>query len=281
MEANKIYLGDAYELIKQLPDKSVDLVVTDPPYEIYGGGSGGCFGVEHRDYHHQYKDLGVDEHKAEGVEEGDKLDPRNCVCVGFDYSLLDELDRVMKKVNIYIWCNKNQISSLMKHYEDKGCNVDLLVWHKTNPIPTCNNKYLSDLEYCVFAREPGVGLGGTYETKSKLFETPCNKADKEDYEHPTVKPLNIIKTMIMNSTFSADDVVLDPFSGSGTTCVAAKELGHKYIGFEIDENYYRISCDRLNGINQKGEMDLFSVDYEDEFESNYEQLDLFGGDDEQ
>ena len=43
----------------------------------------------------------------------------------------------MKKINIYIWCNKNQISSLMKHYEDKGCNVDLLVWHKTNPIPTC------------------------------------------------------------------------------------------------------------------------------------------------
>lgn len=263
MEFNKIYLGDAYKLIKELPDNSVSLVVTDPPYEIVGGGSGGCFGVEHRDYHQQYKILGKEEHKREGMDEGKGSDPRNCVCLGFDYSLLDELDRVMKKINIYIWCNKNQISSLMKHYEDKGCNVDLLVWHKTNPIPTCNNKYLSDLEYCVFAREPGVGLGGSYETKSKLFESACNKGDKDDYGHPTIKPLEFIKTLIKNSTFSNEDVVLDPFSGSGTTCLAAKELGRKYLGFEIDEHYYNISVDRLSGFNQKGEMDLFNVDYEE------------------
>ena len=273
MDFNKIYLGDAYELIKKLPEKSIDLVVTDPPYEIVGGGSGGCFGVEHRDYHQQYKILGKEEHKREGMDEGKGSDPRNCVCLGFDYSLLDELDRVMKKVNIYIWCNKNQISSLMKHYEDKGCNVDLLVWHKTNPIPTCNNKYLSDLEYCVFARDPGVGLGGTYATKSKLFETPCNKVDKDDYGHPTIKDLNIIKTLVGNSTFSNEDVILDPFAGSGTTCVAAKELGRKYIGFEIDEKYYKIATDRLSGFNQKGEMNLFDIEYEKENEP--EQMNLF------
>lgn len=264
MELNKIYLGDAYELIKQLPDKSVDIVVTDPPYSIVAGGSGGCFGVEHRTYHQQYKTLGKSEHKEEGVDEGKGSDPRNCVCVGFDYALLDELDRVMKKINIYIWCNKNQISALMKHYEDKGCNVDLLVWHKTNPIPTCNNKYLSDLEYCVFAREPGVGLGGSYDTKTKLFSSPCNKLDKQKYGHPTIKPMSIIKTLISNSTFSKDDVVLDPFVGSGTTCVAAKELGLKYIGFEIDENYYKVACDRLEGFDQNGEMDLFAFNYNEE-----------------
>lgn len=262
IKENNIYLGDAYELVKGLPDNSVDLVVTDPPYEIVGGGSGGCFGVEHRSYHQQYKVLGTDEHKREGMDEGNGSDPRNCVCVGFDYSLLDELDRVMKKVNIYIWCNKNQISSLMKHYEDKGCNVDLLVWHKTNPIPTCNNKYLSDLEYCVFAREPGVGLGGTYETKSKLFETACNKADKDDYLHPTIKPLPIIETLVENSTFSENDVVLDPFLGSGTTALAAKHKNRKYIGFEINEEYFNIAKDRLSGINAKGEMNLFDLDYE-------------------
>ena len=203
METNKIYLGDAYELIKQVPDKSVDLIVTDPPYEIIGGGGGGCFGTDQRDYHSEYKTLATDEHKREGLRiiantrrQGQNL---GCVCAGFDYSLLNELDRVMKKINIYIWCNKNQISSLMKHYEDKGCNVDLLVWHKTNPIPTCNNKYLSDLEYWVFAREQGVGLGGTYETKSKLFESACNKEDKDNFGHPTIKPLSIIETLIKNS----------------------------------------------------------------------------------
>ena len=277
LELNKIYLGDAYELIKNVPTGSVDLIVTDPPYEIVAGGSGGCFGVEHRDYHQEYKTLGVSEHKREGLDEGKGSDPRNCVCVGFDYSLLDELDRIMKKINIYIWCNKNQISSLMKHYEDKGCNVDLLVWHKTNPIPTCNNKYLSDLEYCVFARESGVGLGGTYETKTKLFETSCNKADKDDYNHPTIKPLTIIETLVSNSTFSKDAVVFDPFSGSGTTCVAAKNLGLNYLGFEIDPEYHKIACDRLSGWNQHGEMDLFTSSSSSS-SPEWEQISLFGED---
>ena len=225
---NKIYCGDCYELIKQVPDKSVSLVVTDPPYSIVGGGSGGCFGVEHRSYHQQYKVLGTEDHKEEGIDMGKGSDPRNCVCVGFDYALLDELDRVMKKINIYIWCNKNQISSLMKHYEDKGCNVDLLVWHKTNPIPTCNNKYLSDLEYCVFAREAGVGLGGTYETKSKLFESPCNKDDKNDYGHPTCKPVDILEKFIINSS-NEGDLVFDCFMGSASTLIAAKRLKRNYF----------------------------------------------------
>ena len=202
-ELNDVYLEDSYKAIKEIPDKSIDLIVTDPPYEIVGGGSGGCFGVEHRDYHHEYKTLSVDEHKREGLRikanAQRNRENLNCICAGFDYSLLDELDRVMKKINIYIWCNKNQISSLMKHYEDKGCNVDLLVWKKTNPIPTCNNKYLSDLEYCVFARQKGANLYGSYETKSKCFISPANTEDKDEFEHPTIKPLRFIKTLIQNS----------------------------------------------------------------------------------
>lgn len=284
-ETNNIYLGDSYELIKGIPDKSVDVIVTDPPYEIVGGGSGGCFGVEHRDYHHEYKTLSTDEHKREGlriIENTRRVKENlNCVCAGFDYSLLDELDRVMKKINIYIWCNKNQISSLMKHYEDKGCNVDLLVWKKTNPIPTCNNKYLSDLEYCVFAREPNTPIYGTYETKSKCFISPANTEDKDDFGHPTIKPLRFIKTLIQNSISLSlckkeeRPVVFDPFLGSGTSAVAAKELGCDYIGFEINEKYYKIAKDRLNGINQRNEMNLFETDFDKVQEEHLKEMNLF------
>ena len=63
-------------------------------------------------------------------------------------------------------------------------------------------------------------------------------------------------------------VVLDTFLGSGTTCVAAKQLGCQYIGFELNPTFYQIAVDRLNGIDQNGQIDLFSTDYE--------QLDLFG-----
>ena len=65
-------------------------------------------------------------------------------------------------------------------------------------------------------------------------------------------------------------VVFDPFLGSGTTAVACKEIGCKYIGFEIDKKYFQIAKDRLNGINQKGEMSLFDTDFD-----NLEQMSIF------
>ncbi|WRK54643.1 site-specific DNA-methyltransferase [Coprobacillaceae bacterium CR2/5/TPMF4] len=133
---------------------------------------------------------------------------------GVDNTVLDELVRVMKKVNIYIWCNKEQLLQYMEYFKDY--NLELLSWHKTNPVPTCNNKYLSDTEYLLFFRENGVKIYGSYATKRKYYVTPTNKVDKQKYNHPTVKPLDIIENLIINSS-QEDDVILDPFMGSGTT----------------------------------------------------------------
>ncbi len=119
-----------------------------------------------------------------------------------------------------------------------------------------NNTYANDTEYCIFAREQGVKLFGTYETKRKYYLTSTNKDDKDLYHHPTIKPLNIIKNLIINSS-SDGDVVLDCFLGSGTTAVAAKELGRHYIGFEINKDYFKIAQDRLNGIDANGQYSLF------------------------
>lgn len=249
METDKILLGDAYELIKSIPDKSVDLIVTDPPYEIVDGGSAGCFGAEKRSYHKEYSDLGCFEHASERVTKN-RAGSKEHNCVGFDYSLLDELDRTMKRINIYIWCSKRQILPLLQHYESKGCNTDLLTWHKTNTIPTLNDNYYSDTEYLVFAREPGVHLFGTAATKHKFYVTTTNKADKSSFGHPTIKPLEIIKNLIINSS-ERGGLVLDPFCGSGTTCVAAKELGRHFIGFEINPKYHKLAIDRLDGVTVK------------------------------
>ena len=57
-------------------------------------------------------------------------------------------------------------------------------------------------------------------------------------------------------------IVFDPFLGSGSTCIAAKHCGCSYIGFEINEKYFQIAQDRLQGINQKGELNLFDIDYD-------------------
>jgi DNA modification methylase len=82
-----------------------------------------------------------------------------------------------------------------------------------------------------------------------VYETFINMSDKQLYNHPTIKPQWIIENFIINSS-GVGCTVLDPFSGSGTTCAAAKKLGRQYIGFEIDRGYWQSSIDRLNGISQ-------------------------------
>lgn len=152
---------------------------------------------------------------------------------------------------------------MLKHYIEKGCNFDILTWHKTNPLPTMNNTYANDTEYCIMAREKGTKLYGTFETKRKYYVSSINNEDKKYFKHPTIKPIEIIKNLIINSS-KENDVVLDCFMGSGTTAVAAKELGRHFIGFEIDPDYYKIAVDRVKGITQidrelkdKGIMDIF------------------------
>ena len=230
---NTITLGDSYKLIKNIPDKSIDLVIIDPPY-LFDNFGGGCFGNERKK---NRKELEMIRH-------------------GFDYIIIQELKRVMKKTNIYIFCSKAQLRDYFNLFAEE--NIDLLVWHKTNPIPAIANNYLSDLEYCFFAREKGVEVHCNYESSSKLYESAMNKKDKEKYKHPTIKPLPLIKKLIINSS-NKGDIVLDCFSGSGTTCAAAKELGRQFIGIEIDEEYHKISIDRINGILANAQMSFDAI----------------------
>ena len=303
MELNVIYNEDCYEGIKKIPDKSIDLVYIDPPYQFCQGGKGhseiadrkdknkgeiysldtditknkmtggGCFGTKKRNYHSEInitnvnltpqrkayleyvEKYGKDEESERLRIKANAIDNKEntyFISKGFTNDLLDELCRVMKRIYIYIyiWCNKEQLRQIIDYFDDKGCNIDLLTWHKTNPIPTCNNTYLSDTEYCVMARESGCRIYGTVETKHKYYISQCNVSDKELYEHPTIKPLEFVKNHILNST-KENDVVLDCFIGSGTTAVACKELGRNYIGFELNPKYWQIAVDRLNGITQK------------------------------
>lgn len=222
MELDTIYNKDCIEGLKELPDNSIDLVVMDPPYDLLKSG-GGAFGYAKRQYHSQIETM------SEGITN----------------DILEMILSKCKKVNAYIWCNKRQLRQYFDYLDDNGYMIDLLTWHKTNPTPSCGNKYLSDTEYLIYTREKGVKLYGTYETKRKWYVSSLNTADKKKYGHPTVKPLEIIKNLITNSSRGGDSV-LDPFMGSGTTAVAAKLLGRHYVGFEINSDYHRIAEERVN-----------------------------------
>lgn len=214
MKFDYIKQGDCLELIKEIPDKSIDLIITDPPYKISTSGAG-----IYKQADKQYvKELN-------GMKDG------------FSEEVLDELCRVMKKINLYIFCSQKQIIPLLDYFvKKKKCNWNILSWHKTNPVPACGNKYLTDTEFILFFREKGVKVYGEFNTKFTYYVTPLNQKDKKIYKHPTIKPLNILQNLIKNSS-KEGDVVLDPFVGSGTTAVAAVTMERRYIGYELEKEY--------------------------------------------
>lgn len=230
---DELILGDAYELIKGIPDGSVDLIVTDPPYEF---GTGGCdtgLFKNRRNMANSYREI-----REEGLDKG--VDAMR---------ILPELTRVMRKPNIYIWCNKEQIPSYLDWFlKGMGCNFEIIVWGKRNPPPFTGSHYLKDKEYCLYFWK-GVRLDTRYERARTVYLTDINSADKRKYGHPTIKPFGIVSNLIENSSRSGG-VVLDPFMGSGTTCAAAKSLGRHYVGFELNERYFRIAQARVEGTSQ-------------------------------
>lgn len=219
--------GDCLELIKDIPDKKIDLIVTDPPYILTTAGGGGF--IKTRKY----------------------IDEIESMKSGISIQVLDEMVRVMNKINIYLFCSRMQIPIFYQYFiAEKKCNWDLLEWHKTNPAPTCNNKYLSDTEYIFFAREKGVKVKGNYHTKHTYFVTPINQKEKKLYRHPTIKPTSIIDNLIINSC-PKDGIVLDPFMGSDSTGVSAINQDCNFIGYELQPEYFEIAKERINNATKE------------------------------
>lgn len=231
-----IYNQDCLAGMRRMPDGCVDLVITDPPYLI--GNQGGGFWSKAAEGNH---------YNARGTRKG--MEKLSDIKDGFDDAILDELCRVMKKINLYVFCSQKQIQRYLDYFvNERGCNWNLISWRKTNPIPACGNKYLSDTEFILFFREKGVRIYGTYETKRTFYVTLRNQEDNVRYNHPTVKPLNIIRNLIINSS-QTGGIILDPFMGTGTTAVAAKQENRHYIGFEIDKGYYSTAMKRVSALD--------------------------------
>lgn len=232
IKENQVYNVDCYKAIKDIPDNSIDCIYTDIPYLYVNGGQG---------------------HSEMCVRTARKKEELKDISRGIDYTILDDFVRIMKRINIYIWCSKMQLLDIMNYFNNLKCNIDLLVWCKDNPTPQTNNVWLPDLEYCIYARESGVKLNDGYELKSKWFSSPINKRDKDKFAHPTIKPIELVKRHLLHTT-QPNDIVLDCFMGSGTTCVACKDIGRRYIGFEIEKKWYDIAVNRLNKVDANGQM---------------------------
>lgn len=232
MKFDELYNEDCLEGMRRMADGSVDLIVCDPPYVV--GNQGGGFWSKREEGNH---------YNARGTRKG--MERIGGFKDGFPEQILDEMCRVMKRVNLYVFCSQRQIMPYLDYFVTRqGCHWNLLSWHKTNPIPACGNKYLSDTEYILFFREKGVRVYGSYETKRTFYTSLRNQEDNVRYGHPTVKPLPLVRNLIANSS-QRGGVILDPFLGTGTTAVAAKQLGRRYVGFETDIRYWQTAVERV------------------------------------
>ena len=215
---NTIQLGDCYELIKKIPDNSIDLILTDPPYGINMDKGAGGYGCK-KQLVKKYSD------------DWDKTTPSK--------EIFTEMLRIGKKVIIFGG----------NYFTDKlPKSQQWLVWDKVGEIKFHNP--FSDCEL-MWTNLPGKSV------KKYLVKQQGFINDGDERCHPTQKPLRLISNIIKDYT-NENDIVLDCFCGSGTTCVAAKELGRRFIGMEINEKYYKIAVDRLNGINANGQTSIFT-----------------------
>ena len=221
-----IYHGDCFEWLKTVADDTVDCVVTDPPYDIANTTAG-------KSAYQERIQRNMDELKELSITDG------------FNEQVLDELVRVCKGINMYFFCNKAQLPMYFDYFVTKhGCSFDLIKWVKTNPVPAYSNKYISDTEYCFYARKGGYCNPENYADGSTLYRSPLNKKDKDKYGHPTIKPLPLLERLIRNSS-KPGQLILDPYMGSGSTAVAAINMGRDYIGAELTEKYYKICQQRI------------------------------------
>lgn len=228
----KLLQGDCSELLKGIPDESIDLIATDPPYLVSSTNGGGTIN-NIKKLNKSLSDL------KKNID----------ITQGYNIELYGEqFIRVMKQINIYLWCNKAQIPEYFDFYVKKHrCKFDIICWHKTNALPTYSNKYLSDTEYLLYFRKgSGKCFPQSYEDAKTFYIAPINHKDKKLYGHPTIKPLDITEKIIRNSTREGQ-LVLDPFMGSGTTGVACVNTDRKFIGIEIDKEYFDIAQKRVKG----------------------------------
>ena len=224
---NKIINAECMDILKQLPNDSVDLVLTDPPYLIKNTKAGGqsSFAKSIQNMNDEIKEAGITE--------------------GISLEFCEEIIRIQEKINAYIWCSKSQIINYLDFFVTKnGCSFDILCWQKDNAMPTFNNKYLTDKEYCLYFRKGGYCQPQNYEKAKTIFHEPINIKDKNKFGHPTIKPVSIFSTLISNSS-KENELVLDCFSGSGTTAIACHRLNRRFICIEKDKEYWTKSCERL------------------------------------
>lgn len=230
---------DCFNALKTIPDKSIDLILTDPPYNIAQYSTGNIKFDWRSDINNDLAEWDLK-----------PLCPRD---------LVDEFKRILKPTgNIFIFCSYNILGEYHKVFDSEFDTFQFMVWHKTNPVPNFRkSSFLNSCELIVACWNKGHTWNFTKQNEMHNF-IECGicmgkeriKDENGKSIHPTQKPIKVLKKIIEIAS-NENDLVLDCFNGVGSTGVAALDLSRRYIGIEIDEKYYKESKKRITNYSKE------------------------------
>jgi site-specific DNA-methyltransferase (adenine-specific) len=260
MRNNYIYLGDCIEVLREyLSDNTIDLIYADPPYNLSG------------------KPLSLLNNKTGGPFH--KMNEKWDTWTSDDYlqftkKWINACKRVLKASgSLYVSCTFHNIAEIITNAKESGLKLNnIITWYKPNAMPNISKRtFTHSTEYvCWFVKgnkwkfnynllkelNPHKTKDGQFKQMRDFFdfiEIPIVqgveriKSDNGRAAHPTQKPEKLIELVVLASS-DENDIVLDPFFGTGTTGLVSKRLKRRWIGIEINKIYYDIAKKRLSFI---------------------------------
>lgn len=214
--------GDCLDYLGQIPDKSIDLILTDPPYNIAQYSTGNI-------------NLPGRSALNNDLAEWDlvPIDP---------FDLLPDFKRIIKPDgNIFVFTSYNLIGKWHEAFDSEFDTFQFFIWHKTNPAPKIfRNGFLNSCEMiaCMWNKGHRWNFSNQRDMHN-FFESPiCMKPERLSVpKHPAQKPVKLLEHIISIAS-NENDVVFDPFMGVGSTGVAALRSKRRFIGIEIDKSYF-------------------------------------------
>ena len=240
---NKILQGDAIQILKKIPNESIDLVITDPPYKI----SQKEKKIVRNLAHYKWKRKSDIELDFGGWDRQWKTDKEYFLWVE---AWFKEIVRILKKGSwLYIFFDKQKIGIfdlwLAPKYNLKSRTI--FTWVKTNPVPSFRKVNWNSGTEFIWVGSKGNGKIKNFlrqKEMSNYFLYPNASAWKKT-NHPTEKPEKLIEKIILTNS-NQKEIILDPFMGSGVTGVVAKKLGRDFIGIELNSEYVKMSKKWIN-----------------------------------
>ena len=263
LDHNRIHLGNFLELVRSIPDKSIDLIIADPPYNASNGGEWSWdssknlpgFGGDWKKVSENWDNMTLDEYFS------------------FTLAWLTECKRVLKPTGS-MWVHGTYHNAGIINVAMQMLGIEIInevVWYKRNSFPNLSGRRLTASHETILWAHSGKtrkykfnyehSKNGSYnedklKSPGKQMRTVwdiSNNKEKDELrhgKHPTQKPERLIRRMIQLSS-SEGEICLVPFAGAGSECVAACKEGLNFIGIEIDPQYVAIACERIAAVSPK------------------------------